>query len=145
MIVEQCRKLHALLVRLQQAELDLKRAATLEPVRKELTHRYTLLKDAGVHAAVLAEARVLRALSVPPMKPLTTALANVRANLAADPFAVTKGKDYRAVEKHLDALHDQLRDQLVREWGAWVDRETARIDDAELSRYAAIREFGETV
>jgi hypothetical protein len=134
-----------LLGRLKQAELDQQRAATLTPVQEALADRRTRLTDTETRADVLLQAGVMTALSLPDVAALKAALQKVRANLAADPFAVTKGRDYKALLKHLDDLLDQFRGQVVREWAAWVDRQTARIDDAELARYEALPGFSQVV
>jgi hypothetical protein len=141
MILTRCQRLQGLLGRLKQAELDQQRAATLTPVQEALTDRHTRLIDTDARAGVLLQAGVMTAISLPDAAALQTALQKVRTNLAGDPFAVTKGRDYKALLKHLDELLDQFRGQVVREWAAWVDRQTARIDDAELARYEAVPGF----
>jgi hypothetical protein len=137
--------MQSLLGRLKQAELDQQRAATLTPVQEALADRRTRLTDTEARADVLLQAGVMAALSLPDVAALKAALEKVRANLAADPFAVTKGRDYKALLKHLDELLDEFRGQVVREWGAWTDRQTARIDDGELARYEAVPGFAEVV
>jgi hypothetical protein len=144
-ILSRCQTLQGLLGRLKQAELDQQRAATLTPVQEALADRRTRLTDTEARADVLLQAGVMTALSLPDMAALNAALQKVRANLAADPFAVTKGRDYKALLKHLDELLDQFRGQVVCEWAAWVDRQTARIDDGELARYEAVPGFAEVV
>jgi hypothetical protein len=144
-ILSRCQTLQGLLGRLKQAELDQQRAATLTPVREALADRRTRLTDTEARADVLLQGGVMAAWSLPDVAALQAALQKVRANLAADPFAVTKGRDYKALLKHLDELLDQFRGQVVREWAAWVDRQTARIDDGELARYEALPGFSQVV
>jgi hypothetical protein len=144
-IQSRCQTLQALLGRLKQAELDQQRAATLTPVQEALADRRTRLNDTDARSRVLLQAGVMTALSLPDVASLTGALQKVRVNLAADPFAVTKGRDYKALLKHLDGLLEQFLGQIVREWAAWVDRQTARIDDAELARYEGLPGFAEVV
>jgi hypothetical protein len=144
-ILSRCQTLQGLLGRLKQAELDQQRAATLTPVQEALADRRTRLLDTEARGDVLLQAGVMAALSLPDVAALKAALQKVRANLAADPFAVTKGRDYKALLKHLDDLLDQFRGQIVREWAAWVGRQTARIDDAELARYEVLPGFSPVV
>ncbi len=141
MILTRCQNLQSLLGRLKQAEFDHQRALTLTPVQEALNDRHTRLIDNAARAGVLVRSGVMTALSLPDAATLKAALQKVRANLAGDPFSVTKGRDYKTLLKHLDELLDQFRGQVVREWAAWVDRQTARIDDAELARYEAMPRF----
>jgi hypothetical protein len=143
MILTRCQKLQSLLGRLKQAEIDHQRAATLTPIQETLNDRHTRLIDNAARAGVLIQSGVMTALSLPDAATLKAALQKVRANLANDPFSVTKGRDYKTLVKHLDELLDQFRDQVVREWAAWVDRQTARIDEAELARYEAMPRFAQ--
>jgi hypothetical protein len=142
-IQDRCQTLQVLFGRLKQAELDQQRAATLTPVQEALTERHTRLTDVDARAAVLLKAEVMTALSLTDMAALNAALQKVRENLANDPFSVTKGRDYKALLKHLDELLDQFRGQVVLEWAAWADRQTARIDDGELARYEAMPHFAQ--
>jgi hypothetical protein len=143
MILARCQKLQSLLGRLKQAESDHQRALTLTPVQEALNDRHTRLIDNTSRAGVLVRLGVMTAISLPDAATLIAALQKVRANLADDPFSVTKGRDYKTLLKHLDELLNQFRDQIVREWAAWVDRQTARIDEAELARYEAMPRFAQ--
>lgn len=143
MILTRCQKLQSLLGRLKQAEIDHQRAATLTPVQEALNDRHTRLIDNAARAGVLIQSGVMTGLSLPDAATLKAALQKVRVNLAGDPFSITKGRDYKTLLKHLDELLDQFRDQVVREWAAWVDRQTARIDEAELARYEGMPRFAQ--
>jgi hypothetical protein len=105
-----CQNLQGLLRRLKQSELDHHRAATLTPVQDALTDKHTRLADTVARSRVLLQGGVTPALSLPDPADLTTTLEVVRTNLLSNPFSVTKGRDYKAFLKQLDALVDGLHD-----------------------------------
>jgi hypothetical protein len=145
MILARCQVLQGLLGRLKQAESDRKLAATLAPRREELQDRHDELTELAARFRVLRDAGLLPAVELPGTDRLSANLTAVRGNLAGDPFAVTKGRDYRAALKGLEGLAERLRDQQAAAWRGWVDRQTARIDEAELARYETVPGFAEVV
>jgi hypothetical protein len=147
-ILEQCRQFEVLVDRYKQTTADVNRAKTLDPVRERLREWRDKLTDTSARARVLQAGdpvKVLDPVGLPGAAAIPVAVEAVRAKLAADPFKVTDGKDYKGLLKTLDDVTERLRDHVIAGWRAWVDRETARIDAAELARYERLPDLTDTV
>jgi hypothetical protein len=142
----------ALLDRHRRAKADIALAATLDPRREELRQRLDKLTAIAKHFHVLLasgtgddNSAIVAPVALPTASIFGNAIEAVRQRLADDPFKVTAGKEYKAALKAVDALTERLRVHTTDGWRAWVDRETTRIDEAELSRYAQLKDWAATV